>query len=143
MISFRVNAVPVAQPRQRHRVLTVGGRTFAQNYVPAKHPVQDFKASVRMAASAAHSGAPIEGPIFLRAVFVFPRPKRLIWKSRAMPRERHASKPDVDNALKSVKDALTGLLWRDDAQVCSVKASKWYASGDESPRVEISIEALS
>lgn len=140
MIRFTVCAVPIAQPRQRHRVLTVGGRTFAQNFTPAKHPVQSFKATVRLAATEAYKGPPIDGPLSLRLVFVLPRPKRMIWKSRPMPREAHASKPDWDNLGKALADALTGLCWRDDSQISSVQVEKWIAAGDEQPCVMVEID---
>ena len=141
-IAFVVPAVPVAQPRQRHRVLTSHGRTFAQNYVPTKHPVNAFKASVQHAAREVYPGPPMEGPIRLRLVFLFPRPKRLIWKSRAMERAWHVAKPDADNAAKAVKDALSKLLWRDDSQVCMVLIAKQYAAGDEQPRVDVTVEGI-
>lgn len=143
MITFRVPAVPVAQPRQRHRALSLpGGRVVTQNFTPAKHPVQAFKATVRLAAQQAYAGPPLEGPILLRLVFILPRPGRLRWKSRPMPRVRHTAKPDIDNLAKSVKDALSGRVWRDDSQVCGLVASKWYAAGDEAPGVEVEIQPI-
>jgi len=145
MIRFHVPAVPVAQPRQRHRVLTAAGRTFAHNFTPAKHPVQAFKATVRLAFQTTvqpHETALAIGPVGLYLTFVLPRPKSLTWKKRAMPRLWHTSKPDTDNLAKAVKDALTGLAWKDDSQVCFVEARKLYAAGDESPGVLVEIETL-
>lgn len=143
MITFRVPAVPVAQPRQRHRAFTVpSGRIATQNYTPAKHKVQDFKATVRLAAQQAYVGPPLGGAIVLRLVFILPRPGRLRWKSRPMPRARHTSKPDADNLAKSVKDALSKQCWADDSQICELHAEKWYAAGDEAPAVEIEIQAI-
>lgn len=142
MIAFHVNAVPVPQPRQRHRVVTSNGRTFATNYTPKGASVNVFKACVRMALESAYRGAPIEGPIYLTVIFLLPRPGRLIWKTRPMPRVPHIGKPDTDNLVKSLKDALSGLAWRDDAQVFNLTAVKWYASGDEAPGVDVSIHHL-
>ena len=142
-MQFTVNAVPIAQPRRRTRVMMIRGRALATNYTPKKAPVQDFKASVRMAASEAYQGEPLSGPLTLRCIFILPRPGRLMWKTRQMPRERHITKPDVDNLLKSVTDALNQLLWRDDSQVAEVFAEKWIAAGDEQPHVEIQVEAKS
>jgi Holliday junction resolvase RusA-like endonuclease len=139
-ITFTVPAVPVAQPRQRHRIIP--GRNFVQNYTPVKHKVNDFKATVRMAAAEAYNGAPLDGPLKLTAGFVFPRPSRLIWKTRAMPRSPHFSKPDRDNCEKSLLDALKGTLFVDDAQVCDGPVVKCYAAGDEQPHVEVTIESL-
>ncbi len=142
MIQFRVNAVPVAQPRQRHRSFQVGGKTITQNYCPKSHPVHAFKAAVQQAVTQVHRTAPLAGPIHLSVVFLMPRPGRLIWKTKPMPRVYHASKPDDENLLKSLQDSLTALAWIDDAQVCSLRLEKWYAAGDEPPGVEVTIESL-
>ena len=69
MVSFRVDAVPVAQPRQR--VGLVGGR--ARQYLPTQHPVNAYKAACAIAASQLEQKVVLEGPIALRAVFVLPR----------------------------------------------------------------------
>lgn len=137
-IYFDVPAVPVPQPRQRH----ARRGNFVHNYTPADHPVQSFKASVRMAAQKAYKKKPLDRPIKLTLVFVLPRPQRLIWKKRDMPRCRHTAKPDLDNLVKSVKDALSKLVWRDDSLICSLIASKYHASGDEQPHVEVTIVPL-
>ncbi len=62
-IQFIVPAIPIAQPRQRHRVMRIGGRTIAQNYTPKKDPVNQFKATVALVASEHTNGSPPhEGP---------------------------------------------------------------------------------
>lgn len=147
MISFTVFCVPVAQPRQRHRIVEAGGRAFAQNYTPEKHPVQAFKAAVQTAAKAAMDAqlpctALLDGPLHLRLVLLFPRPKSMVWKTKPMPRWWHITRPDGDNCLKAVKDALNGLCWRDDAQVAGIEVTKLYAAGTETPGVEIQIREL-
>jgi Holliday junction resolvase RusA-like endonuclease len=143
MIRFTVPAVPVAQPRQRHRVCApAGGKSFVQNFTPAKHPVQAFKATARLAASGAYFGPPLTGPLSMIVVFLMPRPGRLIWKKRPMPRCFHESKPDLDNLWKSLKDALKGTVWVDDNQVADAILRKLYASGGEPPHVEVEIRSL-
>lgn len=42
----------------------------------------------------------------------------------------HALRPDLDNLIKFLKDALTGLLWVDDAVIFEIHAKKFY-SGEE------------
>ncbi len=42
----------------------------------------------------------------------------------------HTSKPDVDNLVKSIKDALNGVAYKDDSQVISVFARKQYSDED-------------
>ena len=44
VVIFRVDANPVAQPRQRYRVVCPRGRKpYAMNYTPRDHDVQDWK----------------------------------------------------------------------------------------------------
>lgn len=137
---FVVPSLPVAQPRQQHRVATVHGRPMAMNYTPSKHPVNQFKAAVQMACQLAYRGPVIEAGVVLRVIAVFPRPKGMVWKTKPMPRVPKLSKPDFDNLSKSVSDALNGILWRDDAQVYDGGCAKFIAAGNEQPHVEISIE---
>lgn len=137
-INFRVNCVPVAQPRQRHGI--VNGHV--RNYLPKSNPVHAFKAAVQLSATSEYSGAPIDEPIRLHIVTVFPRPEYLIWKKKPMPRLPKTSTPDFDNLAKSVCDALNGLLWRDDSLVCHATVEKWIASGSEQPHVYVSITGV-
>lgn len=142
-IRFTVPAVPIAQPRQRTRVVNANGKTFAQNYTPKTGPVQDFKATVRHAAAVAYSGAPLTCPLALSLTFVMPRPSSMVWKTKPMPREPYAvKKNDWDNLGKSVCDALNKLLYADDGLLCEVKVSRCIAAGDEAPHVEVEVQAL-
>src|SRR5687767_13234466 len=107
MITFTVPTIPVAQPRQRHRVAMIHGKAMAMNYTPSKSPIADYKATVKMAAMQAYSAAPILGPLTVNIVFVFPRTaNKPTWLKRESPwfvawkegrRVPHISKPDRDN----------------------------------------------
>lgn len=98
-----------------------------------------YKATVRLAAAAAHSGPPLDGPLWVSLLFVLPRPGSMVWKKKPMPRVPHDRTPDLDNMVKSTLDALNKLLWRDDGLLATVVARKVFAGGDESPRVEIEV----
>ena len=137
MIRFSVPSVPVAQPRARASI-----RGNHASVYHAKGPVDAFKASVRLAASEEYSGAPLEGPLLVDCLFIFPRTKAQMWVRKPMPRLWHTKKPDRDNLDKAVLDALSGLLWRDDAQVCDGRVRKIIASGDEQPGVRITVIEL-
>lgn len=52
-----------------------------------------------------------------------------------------AVKPDVDNYLKTVLDALNGVAWKDDAQVVDVAIAKRYTSPGPA-RWEILVEEI-
>ena len=79
-----------------------------------------YKSLVTLCASQAMNGRPPEqGPVCLE-VHVW-REKPASWpKSRQWP----TTKPDVENQVKLVADVLTGLAYRDDAQVCDLRAVK-------------------
>jgi len=139
---FTIPAVPVAQPRQRHRVVNMGGKWIATNYTPTKDPVNAFKASVRHGLSQIYQGAPLEGPLKVDLCFVMPRPGRLRWKRRPMPRVWHTIKPDADNLTKSLVDSLTGLLWARDEQIAELHVLKLYAAGDEQPHATVTVRRL-
>ena len=49
------------------------------------------------------------------------------------------TKPDIDNILKGIMDALKGIVWKDDAQVVIIEAMKEYG---EFSRVEMIIEEI-
>lgn len=141
-IHFTIPGEPLAQPRQRHRIASGGGGQWVQNYTPAKAPVNAYKAAIRLAFAEAYQGAPLAGPIDVRLLLVFPRRKTQLWKTKPMPRFWHTKKPDEDNCTKAIYDALNKLAWVDDSQVCRKSFEKWVASGDEQPRLEITIEVL-
>ncbi len=141
-LRFAVPAVPVAQPRARAVAFGGGARMHEVTHIKnadgtrKPHPIAAFKASVQHAFADNYDGPPREEALHVRLVFVLPRPKRLIWKTRPMPREPHVGRPDIDNLEKSFLDALKGLMSRDDAQVFHLDATKWIAAGDEAPHVE-------
>lgn len=142
MIAFTVPAIPVAQPRQRHRVVAAKGRTFAMNFTPRKDPVNEYKATVRLAASKVHTGPPLDGPLDVMLGFVLPRPQSMRWKTRPMPRVWDTRGKDLDNLAKSTLDALAGLLFVNDCQVCRLVLTKEVASGYEAPCVVVSVKLL-
>ena len=75
------------------------------------------------------------GPVRVRLRFSLPRPKSL---SRQASRS-HTKRPDVDKLARAAREALTGILWKDDSQVHSLVASKQYAAPDQPPHLVITI----
>lgn len=51
----------------------------------------------------------------------------------------HTKKPDCDNLAKSILDALNGIAFCDDSQICGLTVHKLYSS---EPRVDVVIETL-
>jgi Holliday junction resolvase RusA-like endonuclease len=51
---------------------------------------------------------------------------------------RPTKKPDLDNIIKIISDALNGIAYKDDSQIVGCYISKWYSN---EPRVEVEIAA--
>lgn len=83
------------------------------------------------------NAAPFLGPVRMQVIAHFSIPASFSNKKKELARAgilRPAKKPDHDNILKIVSDALNGIAWRDDAQIVSSTFDKIYS---ETPRVEI------
>lgn len=90
--------------------------------------VKPYRALVSLAASQARTEAPTQQPVGIAIAFVFVRPKSH-YTSKGELRAgapSHPGKPDIDKLCRAVLDALTGILYHDDAQVVSLSASKRY-----------------
>ena len=137
MITFTVYGEPVAQGRPR--ASTQGG--FVRLYDPKKS--KDYKDYVRLAAAEHAPAALLEGPLGMVLTVYRSIPKSFSKKKAALAEGgeiRPVSKPDVDNYLKGVKDALKGVIWKDDSQVVEVFAQKRYSA---KPRIEVKIKDYS
>lgn len=84
----------------------------------------------------------LEGPLVLTANFYMPIPKSFsnvmaakAETGRLLPDKR----PDLDNLTKLLLDGLNGVCWKDDNQVISLHAHKYYS---EEPRTWVCIEQL-
>ena len=52
---------------------------------------------------------------------------------------RPTKKPDLDNVIKSILDALNKVAYHDDTQIVSLSVEKFYS---DSPRVEVAISSI-
>lgn len=81
----------------------------------------------------------LECPIALSLSFFmpirksYPRKKLLEISSNNMI---HSIKPDIDNLCAFVLNCMTGVIYKDDAQIYELKASKRF---DDNPRIEVAI----
>lgn len=72
-------------------------------------------------------------PVGLILGFQFPLPQRAVKAQRQKAKDgiriRNTRRPDLaDNLCKGLCDALTGVLWEDDAQICELFSYKSYVS---------------
>lgn len=101
-----------------------------------------WKALVSDAAQQAMNGGGVmRGPLSLRLAFFVPRPKGHMGKHGIKPSAPGypAVRPDATKLLRAVEDALTGILWNDDAQVVEQHVFKHYG---EPARCEVKVELL-
>ena len=139
MIRLEIRGAPIAQPRPR--VVTIAGRARAIS-ATSKHPVKDWKKRIMVAVESQFKGEPLQGPLRLKCSFLMPRPKRLYRKKDAEGEVWSSSRPDLDNLIKAVKDALNGIVWHDDSQVASLTVEKHYHSKTGGPGAVVEIECL-
>ncbi len=140
-IQIVVAGKPVALERARH---TKTGHI----YTPAKTKNWKYETGL-LANRAMKPRAPYAGCVELtvKAYFLIPKswPQ---WKYDAaiFNKIRPSSKPDLDNIVKIVKDALNGIVWVDDAQVVRLIAGKYFAgtrvNHNPKARVEIYVSSL-
>lgn len=139
-LSFVVWGIPQPQGSARaftYRRSAEKGGGFGARVDTDNPKLKAWRRDVGRAARQAHQGAAIAGPMRLCVDFYLPRPKAL--KTKARP---HVTRPDTDKLLRGVCDALTAIVWADDAQVVQVKATKQYAPVHGAPCAVIAVSPL-
>lgn len=131
-VYFVVYGNPVGKGRPR--ATSQGG--FVRMYTDAK--TLGFESAVADEARIAmREWQAFDTPMQLQLSAYYPIPKSWSKKKRqmAMDGEIHPQvKPDLDNVMKAVLDAMNGVVYVDDSQVINMVATKRYSSD---PRVEV------
>ena len=124
-IQFEIPGKPVGKARARS---TKSGHHFT----PKKTVY--YEKTVALVAEAAMQGqAPWTSPVTLTVSMVCaPADSWPKWKREGalIGQIAPTTKPDLDNVLKSLKDAMNGIVYVDDCQVVSVSMSKFYGDSD-------------
>lgn len=118
------------------------GRTFTSDRnASAKHDVA-VVGGAKMRSRGVKM-APKGTPVLIRLDAYFQMPKKSSitkkeWNAR-LARKYHTVKPDGDNLIKLVKDALNGIVWHDDCQVQLDGVNKWWSEAPSRTVVVIKI----
>lgn len=140
MIRFFAAGIP--STKGSARAFVRGGRAIVTNDAGAKAKV--WAGIVSSAALDAMRGkAPIfELPLDVMVTFYLPRPKSHSTTRGLRPNAptHSSSKPDADKLVRCALDALTGIVFGDDAQVARLVVEKRYANG--AAGMAVSVEAL-
>lgn len=123
MITIELYGDPVPQARPR----------FARrgNYVSCYDNQSKLKEGYKWQIRTQFRDEPWVMPIALDLIFFMPIPKSMSGvKKRQMANGviAHIKKPDLDNLQKFVLDCLNGLTFKDDSQICDIRAKKIYSN---------------
>jgi Holliday junction resolvase RusA-like endonuclease len=125
-IDFFVAGIPKAQPRVKAFVR--GGH--AGVYTPDS--AESWKQAVRREVAANAPESLVAHPVRVQLDFFLPRPKAHYKRDGSLKENWpiwHCKKPDLDNLIKAVTDAITDTqqVWLDDSQIYQILATKSYA----------------
>ena len=153
MIMFTVHGQPAPQGSKSYLGASKGGRP---RFRESSEKVAPWRVDVRDAAEKAMTGQttmanvvrrPLDGPVAVWLSFRLARPKghhgtgRNADKLKASAPIAPAGTPDVDKLARAVLDALTGVVYVDDAQVVDLYLVKRYADLAD-PGVDVRVRTL-
>lgn len=131
-MTFIIPGTPVAKGRPRM------GRFGT--YTPEKTVA--YESLVQLAYMQRCENKRLEGPLRAEVRLYFPIPKsETKGNARKMSSGeiRPAKRPDLDNCLKAIFDALNGIAYDDDSQIVSVTCEKYYG---KEPRAVVGVEEM-
>lgn len=135
MIHLTVPGEPVG--KGRHRTIRGTGRT----YTPKKTVEYEKKIQMWFLDSCPHP-VPLSGPVCLKLGVFMTIPASASKRRRVAMQAGDilpTKKPDLDNIVKIVGDALNGLAFDDDKQIVTLLVAKAYSIR---PRLEIEISKI-
>ena len=135
-VKFTIHGVPVGKGRPRFT--SYNGRVNA--ITPTK--TVNYENLVKLSYSIGVGQQVLNGAIKAKIMAFFPIPKSTSKKKRAIMEAEttpHPHKPDADNVIKAILDALNGIAYHDDSQVVSVTLEKFYS---ENPRAEVTLTEI-
>lgn len=136
-VSFVVPGEPVGKGRPR--IGRVGNH--ARMFTPAK--TVNYEGLIALAAQTAMQGRElITNPVLVEMHMLLSIPQSMSKKRKALAEAGQlfpTKKPDMDNVIKAIYDALNGVVWKDDVQVVDAIVSKRYGT---SPGVRVRVVPL-
>lgn len=104
-----------------------------------------WRQTVQVFAAQAYKGPPLTVPLAISATFVLTRPRGHYGTGKnahivkASAPKYPTTKPDATKLFRSTEDALTGIIWRDDAQIVAQTVKKEYG---DTPGVKLLITVM-
>lgn len=148
MIEIVVRGLPM--PQGNAKAFVVGKRAIVATGVKLSTPLGQWRAAIANEARAVvHDSPVLEGPLVVRIALTFPRPKsHYLAETKTRPGGAirldaptwMTTPPDIDKLTRACLDALTAVVWRDDAQVVKTVVGKRYETASDHPGARIRIE---
>ena len=136
MIKFVVYGDPL--PKGSARAFVPKGWT-RPIITSATKGLKGWEGKIAAAAGAQANGVLLTEAVIVTVAFYLARPK-----SKPKKPIPHITRPDLDKLIRGATDALTGIIWKDDAQAVEIHATKTYVeTQEEAPRAEFTILPLS
>jgi len=134
---FTIPGPPVGKGRPR----MTARHGIARSYTPAKTVAYEQLVREAWLHAGSHAVFPPDVPlwVWVHAWFAVPKSASKARRAALLDRGWCLKKPDGDNILKVVTDALNGIAYHDDAQVVDARVLKRYTDGE--PRVVVKIGA--
>ena len=136
-INLTIEGEPIGKGRPR---VTSRGK-FAHAYTPSK--TKNYETLIQNSYLSNYTFEDmLHGPIKAKLTAYFSIPKSIPKKKLFMYNnnyEKHIKKPDIDNVVKSVFDALNNLAFEDDSNIIEIEAKKIYSNN---PRVELELHEI-
>lgn len=132
-IAFTVPGEP--QGKGRPRFARQSGRT----YTPAKTAAYENLVKLEYEKAAKGKRFPDGHALGMRVEMYYSIPKsvsKIMREHMMLGRIKPTKKPDCDNCLKAIADALNHIAYRDDALIVKAEVEKYYS---DRPRVDVSI----
>lgn len=133
------------RPGGSKKAFSHGGKAWV---VDANKHTKTWREAVRVAAHSQYSGEPSDEPLKANYIFYFNRPKShyRAGKNSHLLKENapkyHTKKPDLTKLIRSTEDALTGIIWVDDAQVYKRSDEKKYCEDLDTEGVMVEIKGV-
>ena len=113
-----VRGIPA--PQGSKRAFNVGDRAVVVDVNPRK--LKDWRSAINSVLQDKWEGPPLEGAVSVELNFQLLRPPSVSEKKRPYP----SVMPDIDKLARAALDAMTGIVFRDDAQVVLLMVEKVY-----------------
>lgn len=141
MIRFTVFGTPQPAGSKRAFPFRRGNGTLGAHVVDANPKSRDWKTAVSQTAAEQFRGELLGGALAVEFTFRVVRPKGHFGKRGLLPSapEFPTGRPDLLKLARGVEDALSGIVWRDDALIVDETLAKRYG---EQAGVDIVIRPL-